>query len=99
MLEADVGMPSVGLLADLYHMLKEKEPMADIVNAGDFKHTHIALLEDRYFPLRVNADVAAFFEALKKIGYAGSMSIEGRSDNLEQDAAVALKALRSAAGT
>jgi sugar phosphate isomerase/epimerase len=95
MLEADVDSPSVGLLADLYHMLRENESMENILAVKALKHTHIALLEGRGFPVRATREVEAFFDALRKIGYDGTMSIEGRTENLEQDAAAALKALRS----
>jgi sugar phosphate isomerase/epimerase len=95
MLEADTALPSVGLLADLYHILKEKEPLEDIVLAGDLKHTHAALLEGRAFPVAARAELKEFFSALKKIGYSGTMSIEGSTENLEADAAASLKVLRS----
>jgi sugar phosphate isomerase/epimerase len=95
MLEAAVNSPSVGLLADLYHILKEKEPMDDIPAVKELTHTHVALLEGRAFPVTADQDVQAFFAALKKAGYDGTMSIEGRTENLEKDAAAALGILRS----
>jgi sugar phosphate isomerase/epimerase len=96
MLEACADMPSVELLADLYHILKENEPMENILMVKKLKHTHIALLEGRAFPTVLDKDVEAFFKALKEIGYSGTMSIEGKAENLEADAATALKVLRSA---
>jgi sugar phosphate isomerase/epimerase len=95
MLEADVDSPSVGLLADLYHMLRENESMENILAVKVLKHTHIALLEGRGFPVKAAGEVEAFFDALRKIGYDSTMSIEGSTENLEQDAATALKVLRS----
>ncbi|MDR2618081.1 MAG: sugar phosphate isomerase/epimerase [Treponema sp.] len=97
MLEADAGLPSVGLLADLYHVLKEREPLEDIVLAGDLKHTHVALLEGRSFPVAASPELKGFFGALKKIGYSGTMSIEGNTENPEADAAASLRVLRSLA--
>ena len=95
MLEACVDHHSVELLADLYHMLKDKEPMDNILMVKKLKHTHIALLEGRAFPTVADKDVEAFFKALKTIDYSGTMSVEGKADNLEADAAAALKTLHS----
>jgi sugar phosphate isomerase/epimerase len=95
MLEADSGSSSVGLLADLYHMLREKEPLGNIPVVRELAHTHVAVLEGRAFPVTEDQDVKAFFTALKTAGYSGTMSIEGNTGNLEKDAAAALKILRS----
>ncbi|MDR0449695.1 MAG: sugar phosphate isomerase/epimerase, partial [Treponema sp.] len=95
MLQADAGSDAVGLLADLYHMLREDEPIDNITAVKDLNHTHIALLEGRGYPLFINKEVESFFAALAKIGYAGTMSIEGRTSDMERDAAEALKVLRS----
>jgi sugar phosphate isomerase/epimerase len=98
MLEADADTESVGLLADLYHILKDNEPIDDIILVKNLKHTHIAFLEGRAFPTYLNDDVKNFFEALKKAGYNGTISIEGKTENLEKDAESSLKVLRNAAG-
>jgi sugar phosphate isomerase/epimerase len=95
MLEGAADHPSVQLLADLYHMLKENEPMDNLLSVKKIKHTHIALLENRAFPTVCDRDVRAFFDALKQIGYDGTMSIEGKAmGDFETDAAAALKVLR-----
>ena len=95
MLEAAASHDSVGLLADLYHILKENEPLANIVSANRFIHTHIARLDGRAFPTVCDKDVEAFISTLKQIGYNGTMSIEGKADDLEADADAALKILRN----
>ena len=95
MLEADANMPNVGLLADLYHMLMDNESLDNIALMKSLKHTHVALLEGRSFPVKANTDLASFIMALKKIGYNDTMSIEGRTENLEKDAALGLQVLRS----
>ena len=95
MLQADVNSPNVGLLADLYHMLMDNESLDNITLVKTLKHTHVALLEGRGFPVKASIDTAAFFIALKKIGYNDTMSIEGRTENLEADATLALEVLRS----
>jgi sugar phosphate isomerase/epimerase len=97
MLQHDVNSDAVGLLADLYHMLRENESIEGITLIKDLRHTHIALLEGRGFPLKKTGEVERFFKALGTIGYTGTMSIEGRTENLEADAAEALKVLRSLA--
>jgi sugar phosphate isomerase/epimerase len=43
----------------------------------------------------VTGELEAFFAVLKKIGYDGTMSIEGNSDNFERDALMGLNVLRS----
>jgi sugar phosphate isomerase/epimerase len=98
MLEAAVDMPSVKLLADLYHILKEQEPLENILAVKELRHTHIAFLEGRAYPTSLNQDVENFFSALKQIGYSGTLSIEGSTKDIEKDAAAGLKVLRSAAG-
>ena len=95
MLEADVDSPSVGLLADLYHMLMENENLENIISVKSLIHTHVALLEGRAFPTEATEELKSFFNALRSINYSGTMSIEGRTDNLEQDAAQSLRVLRS----
>ena len=95
MLEADADSPHVRLLADLFHMLKENESLENILAVKQLGHTHIALLEGRSFPTRAAKEVEAFFTVLKTINYTGTMSIEGRTENLEKDAALGLKVLRA----
>jgi sugar phosphate isomerase/epimerase len=95
MLQAGAAMDNVGLLADLYHMLRENEPMDNIIAVKDLSHTHIALLEGRGYPLVMTKEVEAFFGALKTAGYSGTMSIEGRTADMEHEAPKALQVLRS----
>jgi sugar phosphate isomerase/epimerase len=97
MFVADVNMPSVTLLADLFHILREREPMDDISLVGCLSHTHIARLENRAFPTVADNDVSTFFAALKALGYDRAMSIEGNSANREVDAAAALAVMKSLA--
>ncbi|MDR1636001.1 MAG: sugar phosphate isomerase/epimerase [Treponema sp.] len=98
MLQADASSDNVGLLADLYHMLRENEPIDNIIAVKDLSHTHIALLEGRGYPLVKTREVEDFFAVLKKTGYSGTMSIEGKTSDMEHDAAKALEVLRSIAG-
>jgi sugar phosphate isomerase/epimerase len=79
-------------------MLRENEPIENIIAVKDLVHTHIALLEGRGYPLSATKEVEDFFAALKKVGYSGSMSIEGKTADMEHEAAGALKVLRSIGG-
>jgi sugar phosphate isomerase/epimerase len=98
MLQADTARDNVGLLADLYHMLRENEPVDSIIAVKDLLHTHIALLEGRGYPLVKTKEVEDFFAALAETGYTGTMSIEGRTSDMERDAAEALRVLRALGG-
>ena len=93
-LQAVVGRKNVGLLADAYHMRKEGEDMNKIIYCSPLMHTHIALKEGRAFPVEECAEVEEFFDVLKKSSYDGTMSIEGKSENVEEDSVKALTVLR-----
>jgi len=95
-LEAAVDHPAIQLLADNFHMLKDNESMDNLLTVRKLKHTHISFLEGRAFPTSLNSDVSDFFSALKKIGYDGTMSIEGKANNFEADGTASLKVLRAA---
>ena len=94
MLAAWIHRPNVKVLADGFHMFKEGESMNNIRRAGELAHTHIATLEGRRYPLERDPRLEEFFQALVDKGYAGRMSIEGGTDNLEEDGARALATLR-----
>jgi sugar phosphate isomerase/epimerase len=94
-----VNHPSFRLLVDFYHLSEEREDPAVILEAGELlKHTHIANPAGRVFPAKADeAAYAPFFANLAAIGYAGGISIEARSENLAQDAPVAIALLRELA--
>lgn len=94
MLRADVNMDAVQLLADSYHMFMEHEPMTNLLRVGHLAHVHVALRENRSYPYREDRELEAFFHTLKQIGYDGRVSIEGRTDHMEEDAARAIEVLR-----
>ncbi len=91
-----IAHPNVQLLADFYHMLREDEGPASIEKAGArLRHCHIAEKKDRAAPGTSGEDFRPFFHALKKIGYAGGVSIEGRwSKDLAADLRRALETMR-----
>jgi sugar phosphate isomerase/epimerase len=73
---AALSHPSVGVLADFFHMDEEHEPFADIIEARHYlTHVHIADT-DRRHPGSGRYDYAGFFAALREAGYAGRMSVE-----------------------
>lgn len=74
--------PNVGLLVDIFHMLREKEGPEILVKAGKYiKHCHIAEKAKRTAPGMEGDDFRPYFNALKKIHYRGGISIEGQWKN------------------
>jgi sugar phosphate isomerase/epimerase len=56
---------------------------------------HIAAKAGRRYPVSEEGEqYREFFRELKKIGYNGRMSIEGKTDNIEEDAPKALSLLK-----
>ncbi len=93
-LQAEVGMENVGLLADAFHMRREGEPIERIALVSPLMHAHIAMREDRSYPVVADEEVTGFFSALKASGYDGSVSIEGKSDDWRGDSVKAISAMR-----
>jgi sugar phosphate isomerase/epimerase len=96
-----IKRPRIQLLADFYHMLKEKEGPDAIRQAGArIRHCHIAELEGRKAPGTKGEDLSGYFKALKDIKYAGGVSIEGGwpKENLEAAWKKALDTMKQQAG-
>ena len=91
-----VNDPSMKLMVDYYHVAVTKEDPAVIVKAGQsIRHVHIANPQGRVFPLSASeSDYSGFFEALKRIGYRGRVTIEGGTKDLNTEAPVAIAFLR-----
>jgi sugar phosphate isomerase/epimerase len=90
--------PNVLLLADLYHVALENEPLSAISANGDIiKHIHIAYPEGRTAPLPSDGyDYSALARELKKAGYDLRVSIEGRiPDNYAGTVAASAAFLKS----
>jgi sugar phosphate isomerase/epimerase len=88
--------PSVRLLADIYHMLRENEGPDALVAAGPLlRHVHIAERQGRTPPGVAGDDFRPYLRALRQTGYAGALSIECRWDDLAAQLPAALKALRT----
>ena len=94
MLAAQVRRPNVQVLADAFHMFQEGESMDQIRRVGRLAHTHVATLAGRRYPLEKDLLLEEFFRALADIGYAGGMSVEGGTDDMEKDGPRALSVLR-----
>ena len=91
----EVGHHNIQLLADIYHMLRENEGPESIVAAGPLlRHCHIAEKDERTPPGLAGDDFTPYFEALRRIGYAGDISIECRWDDLAGQLPRAVKTLR-----
>jgi hydroxypyruvate isomerase len=65
---------------------------------GKLAHVWISNPNGRTYPTSTEeADYAAFYAALKKIGYRGGISIHARTDNFFADAPPAMAFLRKMA--
>ena len=93
-----VNDPNFELLIDFYHLASEKEDPAIILRAKDhIRHLHMANPQGRVFPLAWDEfDYAPFFENLRRIGYAGGISIEASSRDVPSEAPRAIALLRQA---
>lgn len=91
-----VNEPNLQVLADLYHVSMEKEPISDLTEAGALlRHCHIANPDGRVAPAPSDAyDYRPFFDALREIGYQGRVSVEGGWTNFADEAKTALAYLR-----
>ncbi len=98
-LEADVNHPRVKLLSDYFHVMQNHDEIRDIETIRDFGHIHIASSHGRRYPLSEEGEeYAAFLGALKKSGYDGRVSIEGKTEDMEADARAALAFLKGLEG-
>lgn len=82
-----VRKPSVRLLSDLYHVYQMHEPIENTETAnGVLAHVHVAAPEGRNMTLpdRQAEVVQEYFAALKRSGYDGRISFEGRWDGSDE---------------
>ncbi len=91
-----IDHPNFRLLADLYHMKMEDESPENLILYGDLLyHLHIAEKKGRSAPGVNGEDFTPYFNALRKSGYEGRISVECRWQNQEEEASVAIRAIRS----
>ena len=88
--------PSIQLLTDIYHMLREDEPANQISKfAASIRHAHIAEKATRTVPGRAGDDFTAYFAALHAMDYQGAMAIEAHyGADLHADVVLGLATLR-----
>jgi len=91
-----VDCDNVRLLIDYYHFGIGMEDLNIIHEAAPYlAHVHIARLLGRAYPSDMREDeYEMFFERLYSIGYAGRVSVEGVTKDLETDAAHSLSFLK-----
>lgn len=95
MMEAAVAHPNVGLLSDFFHVMANHDRLQDIEVIKKLGHVHIASANGRRYPMSTEGEeYEAFFRSLKAIGYDGRVSIEGKTEVIEEDGAKALALLR-----
>lgn len=97
-LAARTNHPSVRVLADYYHVARNKEDCESIVGfAHRMEHCHIACENGRTYPLPEDGqDYSPFFRALITAGYDKRVSIEGSIVNtLEEDAPRSLALMKN----
>lgn len=88
--------PAVRVLADLYHLVMEDEPIQDLTLAGAMLvHVHVADT-DRRFPGSGSYPYSTFFGVLKAIGYDQRISVECQWDDFTTEGPRALAFLRQA---
>lgn len=86
--------PFVKLLADLFHMDEDNEPLANIIEAGsEIVHVHTADT-GRLYPGSGSYPNREFFEALETVGYNDRMSVECILKDAPTECAKALEFLR-----
>jgi len=93
-LVVEADHPQVKALADLYHIIREEEPMEHLIAAGGrLAHVHVADT-DRRAPGTGSYPYPEFFAALHQIGYDARISVECRWENLAAECGPALEFLR-----
>jgi sugar phosphate isomerase/epimerase len=89
-----VNRPEIRVLADLYHMDEEREPLATLKeHAAWLAHIHLADTGRRN-PGTGGYDYVRFFGYLKEAGYAGMISAECKVEQPEADMRHSLAFLR-----
>jgi sugar phosphate isomerase/epimerase len=92
----EVDHPNVKMIIDYYHLQQEHEDPQILVKAHDaIVHLHFANPAGRVWPKDPAEDpgYAPFFELVKKTGFRGGLSIEGKG-KFEDDAAASLAFFR-----
>ena len=81
-----IGHPNIQLLADLFHISEDKEPLEHVAAAGArLRHTHVADLGRAApgFASNGEEDFIGFFRNLRRAGYDKRCSFEGKFDDID----------------
>jgi sugar phosphate isomerase/epimerase len=91
-----VNREGIKLLADLYHVWQEDEPMQNILDAAEWlEHVHIAEPVKRSYLGNDDFDFTDFFAALQQAGYDGRVSCECSFDDFDRDVETALQTMQA----
>jgi D-psicose/D-tagatose/L-ribulose 3-epimerase len=94
-LAEQVGKENLGVIVDIYHLLKEKEGWEVMERAGKrLFHIHISDPQ-RNPPIGKEDILGEFLSFLKKIGYENRISIESRWQNIEEELPKAIENLKT----
>jgi len=92
------GPENIKLLIDYYHLVMERENPEIILDAGSYiKHIHFANPAGRVYPAEKVDGYIRFMDLLKRIGYAGRISIEAYTKDFSHDARRSVEILRQLA--
>jgi D-psicose/D-tagatose/L-ribulose 3-epimerase len=95
-----VKHPQVRMILDYFHIREEDEDLRIVDTARkEIVHFHFANPQGRLWPRDLSEDdhYAAFFRFVKKIGYSGGMSVEGKG-SFESDGSASREFFRRALG-
>ncbi|GAB4246240.1 MAG: hypothetical protein OHK005_11970 [Candidatus Methylacidiphilales bacterium] len=91
-----VNHPAVRLLADLYHMSRNGEPVEDLADVMDILgHVHLAESAARTAPGVAGESFTEAFRMLRAGGYAGGISVEANWSDPVAEALRAMAVLRA----
>lgn len=95
-LAREVAEPNVGILADIYHLEMESEPVSVISEGADIlSHVHLAD-SGRLYPGSGSYPLRELFTLLHRHGYTGRASVECRwGKDLRHEASLAAAFLRT----
>jgi sugar phosphate isomerase/epimerase len=95
-----VDMPNFGINADIYHMLKEREPAEQLLKVRRYiLHCEIAEPANRTPPGVEGTDFTSYLKALKAIDYRGGIGVEARWTDFAVQAGVACRTLKTQLAT
>ncbi len=90
-----VGHDNIRCLADIYHMMVENEgPEVLVTERKYIHHVHVAEKTERSVPGTHGEDLTPYYDALRRAGYRGGLSIEARWDDFDTQIAPAIAELQ-----